>query len=244
MFKKVTKIALAGVIGVGTLVGANSLASAAKAADYNTKANIIFTENNETTNPVDPENPGEEVTPEKDPDGDDPIAPGTEGPLSIDYASHINFGEVMISGNAETYYANPVVVTKGDEKLERAPYVQITDNRGTKAGWDLQVTQEAEFTNGESELTGSKLSLKDPIHNSMNSDAGINNQDIVFENKGQAYPVMDAEAGNGAGTHTNRFGEIVGGKATSVSLEVPGDLEIVEGKYTTDLKWELLDTPK
>lgn len=244
MFKKVTKIALAGVIGVGTLVGASSLASADLAAEYNSKANINFTENNEITKPVDPENPDKEVDPEVDPDGKDPIEPGTERPLSIDYASHINFGEVTISGNAETYYANPVKVTYDGQTVDRAPYVQITDNRGTKAGWDLQVTQVAEFKNGESELTGSKLSLKDPIHNSMNSLDGVTNQDIEFDIKGQAYPVMDAAADSGAGTHTNRFGEIVDGKATSVSLEVPGDLSIEEGKYSTDLKWELLDTPK
>lgn len=230
---------LAGLLTAGSLsfgVGA----SADTAAEYDTKANIHFIESEDITKPVDPDNPGTEVTPEVDEDGKDPIEPGTKGPLSIDYASHINFGEVTKSGNAQTYFAKPIQLGDGEE---RAPYVQVTDNRGTKAGWELQVKQATPFTNGEATLDGAVLSLKNGEVNSNSNTDFVTPTDITFDNHGELYPVMTAAEDHGAGTFTNQFGKITDGQATDVSLTVPADLKIDEGKYSTDINWVLVDTP-
>lgn len=237
---KIKALALAGIIGLGTL-GLTTGASADVAAEYDTKANIFFEINDDVTVPVDPEDPDKEVDPEVDPEGEDPIEPGTKGPLSIDYASHINFGSVKISGNKETYFANPIQI---GEAGERAPYVQVTDSRGTKAGWELQVSQAAEFaTAGGAELTGSELTLANGEVNSNSDFTNITATDVTFENHDELYPVVNAAVDNGAGTFTNQFGKIVEGKATDVSLTVPADLKIEKEKYSTDLNWVLVDTP-
>ncbi len=248
---KITKIALAGMIGLGSIIGTTTLASA-HGGDVTTKGNIIFEENALVTPPVDPENPDKEVEPEKDKDQPDPISPGTPGPLSIDHASHINFGKVMKSGNAQTYYANPVIVKDGADDLERGPYVQVTDNRGTKAGWSLSVKQKAQFAQGASELEGAVLSLKDGEIRSSSSTDGVINHDIKFENFDEVYPVLGAQETFGAGTFTNQFGKVaemdVNGetvkKVESVSLHIPADLIIEDGLYSTDLEWVLTDTPE
>ena len=48
-----------------------------------------------------------------------------------------------------------------DEVKEGPNYVQVTDNRGTEAGWSLKVKQEGQFksTSGK-ELTGALSRLK------------------------------------------------------------------------------------
>lgn len=234
---KLKVIAIVGIISLCSLVLTTGV-SAMTVADYNTKANVIFKENEEITLPVDPNDPEKEVTPEVE--GEDIIDPGTPGPLSIDYASHINFGEVEISGNARTYFANPITFEEGGES---APYVQVTDNRGTRAGWELQVKQEEEFKKGESTLAGAELSLINGEVNSASATSGVTATDIVFDNHNELYPVLTAVNESGAGTFTNQFGEIVDGKATDVSLYIPAGLVIEEGKYSTTLNWVLVDTP-
>ena len=59
-----------------------------------------------TVDPVDPDpnnpvNPWDPTTPDHKPN------PGTDGPLSIDFASSIDFGKNKITNKDETYYANP-----------------------------------------------------------------------------------------------------------------------------------------
>ena len=250
---KITKIALAGVIGLGSIIGTSTLASA-HGGDVTTKGNIIFEENTLVTPPVDPENPDKEVEPEVDPDQPDPIEPGTPGPLSIDYASHINFGKVMKSGNAQTYYANPVVIDDNGTKVERAPYVQVTDNRGSKAGWSLSVKQTDQFSQGDSKLEGAVLSLTNGEIASSSSTDGVKNHDIEFANFNETYPVFGAETDYGAGTFTNQFGKVAPmdikgetdpvNKVESVTLDIPEDLVIEDGLYSTDLEWVLTDTPE
>lgn len=238
---KIKAIALAGIIGIGSLALTTGV-DAETAATYDTKANIFFELNDDVTVPVDPEDPDKEVDPEVDPEGEDPIDPGTKGPLSIDYASHINFGSVKISGNEETYFAKPIQI--GDAE-ERAPYVQVTDNRGSKKGWELQVSQKAEFAaQGGGELTGAELALANGEVNSNSDTTNVTATDVTFDNHDQLYPVVTSAVGSGAGTFTNQFGKIVDGKATDVSLTVPADLEIeADEKYSTDLNWVLLDAP-
>ncbi|GAF13689.1 extracellular protein [Bacillus sp. JCM 19045] len=66
----------------------SSFAHAETSVDYRSNGSVEFVPNTDITPPVDPENPDPEnpVTPidPTDPEGPNP---GTQGPLSIDYAS-------------------------------------------------------------------------------------------------------------------------------------------------------------
>lgn len=230
-------ISIAGIIGVASLALTTGVGAQEDAgAEYESKANVTFERNEDVTNPVDPEDPDKELQPD-DPNVDE----GTTGPLSIDYVSNLDFGNVKISGNDKIYYANPVTFGVG---IERAPYVQVTDNRGTKTGWELTVRQESQFTAEDgSSLEGARLSLTNGAVNSKSNTDHVTSEDVVIDNFTDSYKVLTAAEDNGAGTFTNMFGEIVDGKATSVSLEVPKDLKIKETEYTTKLTWTLTDTP-
>ena len=84
--------------------GASVFAEETKTLDSN--AIVKFKANESITGPVDPENPD----PNKPVDPVDPVTgekpePGTNGPLSIDFASTLYFGENVISTKDETYFA-------------------------------------------------------------------------------------------------------------------------------------------
>lgn len=239
---KIKALAIAGIIGLSSLVVSTGV-SAEPVAEYDTKVNIFFQENTDVTLPVDPTNPDKDVTPDKDIEGNDVIEEGTPGPLSIDYASHINFGTVKKSGSAQTYYAKPITFTEAEVE-KAAPYVQVTDNRGTLSGWKLTVSQATQFTaDSAAILKGAELSLENGEVKSNSSSVGVTHTNVIFKNLNEAYPVLTAAADSGAGTFTDQFGKIMGGEATDVSLSIPGELAIEDGKYSTTLNWSLEDTP-
>ena len=101
-----------------------------EAQTYDSNAVVNFVPNQDVTPPVDPINPDPEnpVTP-IDPTNPNGPNPGTAGPLSIDYASSLHFGENKISTKNEVYYAKAQAFTGGSEGPN---YVQVTDNRGTE----------------------------------------------------------------------------------------------------------------
>lgn len=242
MFKKVTKIALAGVIGVGTLVGAGSLASAENTtATYDSKAKVMFEANTDITEPVDPENPD----PTEPVDPTDPVEPGTEGPLSIDYVSNFDFGTQKTSGNAETYTAKPVEITLYDEenegeKVMRAPYAQVTDNRGTHAGWTLTVKQPEQLNNGTADLEGAQITIGEGTVTGTPTDkAGVVGKEVILSENAQ--PVFTAANEAKGGTWVNSFGTA---DEVNVKLSIPAGTKIDQDtEYTTDLNWELTDAP-
>ena len=92
------------------------------------------------TEPVDPENPDPEK-PVKPIDPTDPEGPnpGTQGPLSIDYASSFDFGKNRISNKDQVYFAR---AQQYQENQKETPnFVQISDNR------DAQNVVKPEATN-------------------------------------------------------------------------------------------------
>ncbi|MCV5434162.1 WxL domain-containing protein, partial [Escherichia coli] len=82
------------------------LSAPVSAAEYETNGVVEFTPNTDITKPVNPDNPDPnkpvvpvdptKIDPETNPDGTP--NPGTAGPLSIDYASSLDFGKNKISG--------------------------------------------------------------------------------------------------------------------------------------------------
>ncbi|MEF7556567.1 WxL domain-containing protein [Bacillus thuringiensis] len=242
---KLTKVALAGAVSLSVLAGGTS-ALAADGGTMNSKAFIQFEKNTDIVKPVSPLDPNIEVETKDPNDPKDPHEPGTAGPLSIDYVSNFQFETHKASGNNEVYYASLDSVTeKGvSDKTEVPNYVQVTDNRGTNAGWKLSVTQNDQFKTADNkELTGAALTLKNGTPNSAaGSDAPTAAQDITLT-PGQASDVLTAQEDQGMGTWVNTFGKSVEDAKKSVELSVPGKTKKEQAQYTTSLTWELKDAP-
>ncbi|WP_242278973.1 WxL domain-containing protein, partial [Bacillus cereus group sp. BfR-BA-01313] len=155
--KNVKYLALATTLVTGLGIGAQG-AFAEEVGSYNSKVNIEFAPSNEPNKPVDPENPGGDPTGPNGPVVDDPNQEGTQGPLSIDFASTLKFGNQKITSQDATYYAEP---QKFEDGSDRPNYVQVTDNRGTESGWTLQVKQNAQLTSeNKHELDGATITVK------------------------------------------------------------------------------------
>jgi len=241
---KTKKLALAGAISLSALA-AGTPALAADGATMNSKGFIQFEQNTDTVDPVNPTKPEEVVEPRDPKDPKDPHEDGTKGPLSIDYVSNFQFKTQKASGNNEVYYASlDRVKKKVDGSIIEVPnYVQVTDNRGTNAGWKLTVTQNEQFkTASNKALTGAALTLKNGTLNSASgNDAPESLQNITLT-PGVASDVVNAKVDQGMGTWTNAFGQLEEAK-NSVELSVPGKTKKEQAEYTTSLTWELKDAP-
>lgn len=256
---KLTKIITLSSLVALSLTTGTSLASAVDGAEYKSNGAVQFVPNTDPTNPVDPTDPDPEkpVDPidPTDPDGPEP---GTNGPLSIDYASSLDFGLNKISNKDQTYYARAQKFTNLDD---RPNYVQVSDNRGTNAGWTLKVKQDGQFTATTATLnnilTGAKVTLKNPsITSNSTAAAPVSNGTLVLNPDGSEVVVMAAADKTGAGTWSNSWGTVeevtekneTGGDVKvnvtkDITLEVPGSTPKDAVKYQTKLVWTLTDVP-
>lgn len=246
-------------LGMGLLLTSQGVVHAADGGDYETKGTVKFIPSTEPTNPVDPTNPDPDkpVSP-LNPDGSKP-EPGTKGPLSIDYASSFDFGLNKISNKTETYYARAQVY--GDESLVTPNYVQISDNRGSNAGWKLTVKQNGQFTNEATlnkKLTGSVIKLTNPTvkTNAQGITAPVTTSIINLDPAGAESVVMSAAKDTGAGTWVNSWGrveqitekndkneDVTANVTKDIALTVPGSTPKDAVSYATTLTWTLTDVP-
>ena len=211
------------LLGVG-FQAINASAAETFPKEYNTEGTITFEAgDNEITPPVDPENPD----PTDPVDPIDPPGPGTGGALSIDYGSKFKFGTQKISTADQTYYAAPDEMKDGSKK---PTYVQVTDKRGTLAGWKLTLSQPEQFktATGE-ELVGAQLTFTKAEAASM-----------LDEKYNRA---MNAKKETGVGTWVYRFGSNEATNKEAVQLFVPGKSVKLAQQYSTKLVWALEDTP-
>lgn len=206
----------------------------------NTDGTITF-EQGKAPEPVNPVNPVEPITP------DNPVGPIGEG-LTLDYVSTLDFGTKKISTTTQTYYAtaDKGKNSKGEE-ISYPNYVQVSDLRGTKAGWNLSVKQNAQFTAGTDELTGAKLTFsnaelvtgaKEADSYKPTATAGAS----FTLTPGTELPLINSENGKGMGTWVYRFGDATK-QAASIGLEVPGTTLQLAKAYSTTLTWQLNNTP-
>ncbi|MGM0126379.1 hypothetical protein IGI37_003808 [Enterococcus sp. AZ194] len=239
---KKSSIILASVILLNALTG---VAATAAEKTYTTNGQIEFIESTTGTKPLDPENPDnpfvpeDPTKPENKPDG------GTSGPVSIDYASSLVFGQQVITSETKTYHAllqNGLDSTGAAAK--RANYVQVSDNRGTEAGWHLTVTQSTQFKTGAgSELTAAEITLGNgTLVTNSTSTAPTATSEISLV-PGEPSTVMSATVGQGAGTYITKWGDTEAAAAESISLEIPGGTKKEKAVYTTSFVWTLSDVP-
>lgn len=233
---------------------------AADGGTYDSNGKVKFEANKSTApvKPIDPTNPTKPPVTPIDPT--DPLGPkpGTPGPLSIDYASSLDFGVNEISNEDRTYYAKPQAY--GGDTADSANYVQVTDRRGTNAGWTLTVKQNGQFSNATTqnkELTGTTISLAQgtistPTTNAKNPGTFAVKLDPTGTT---ASTVVSAKNTEGSGTFASSFGaleevtsiaadkEVKEIKNTGIKLEVPGNTPKDAVEYDTKLTWTLTDSP-
>lgn len=244
-----------------TLLGLGVSSTSAFAADggtYKSNGSIEFVPNNTITPPVDPENPDPTDPPvgpvdPTDPEGPDP---GTNGPLSIDYASSLDFGQNKITNVDEVYYSEAQGFSGSIAGQHRGNYVQVTDNRGTNGGWTLSLKQEGQLKSDSAklykELTGAQISINDSVAESIAEGViAPKVTNLKLDPSGASSEIMSAAQGAGTGTWVDRFGKAeemtIDGKKVqknkAVTLSIPGKTPKEATKYTTKLTWTLTDVP-
>lgn len=223
---------------------------------------IQFIPDTAPTDPVDPKNPD----PEKPIKPWDPSTPdheanqGTSGPLSLDFASSLDFGNNKITNKDAIYYAEPQYLWNEeksgfDSSNARPNFVQVTDKRGTNGGWSLTLKQQGQFKNEQTlhkELKGASISLtKGEVSSTVQDVEKPQSFDIIDLVPEETVSVMTAAKDAGAGTWVNYFGNIetielegeMVQKNTAISLAVPGTTPKDAVKYETELLWTLSDIP-
>ncbi|MGX6971679.1 WxL domain-containing protein [Vagococcus lutrae] len=247
-----------------TILGSTLLAPSVLAAEqdenggvYSSNGMVKFVPDLDPTEPVDPTKPDTPVDPidPTNPENPNP-QPGTPGPLSIDFASSFDFGENKITNKDEIYYARAQRFGSYDN---RPNYVQVSDKRGTNAGWTLKVKQEQQFeakNTLNNILTGAAISFADSKANSITDVDKPDVFDIENLVPGEERVIMAAKKDTGAGTWLDYWGEVsqVIEKdkdnnnievdiTKSVTLSVPGSTPKDAAAYRTTLTWTLSDIP-
>ena len=214
----------------------------ADSAVYSSNAKVTFEATTDPTAPIDPDNP-DNPAPSKpeNPDGTDPN-PGTAGPLSIDIASSLDFGTHKIASTDQTYTA---AAQKFADGHTGSNYVQVTDNRGTDAGWNLSVKQLGQFNDGKNDLTGATMTFNNAnLVASSSTTAGTPGKlsPKFTLTPGVSKSIVDAAANQGQGTWVDRFGDDKSADS-SISLAVPGATTKRAAAYTSTLEWTLAERP-
>ncbi|MBC1307728.1 WxL domain-containing protein [Listeria booriae] len=223
--KLATKILAIGAITFATLTGASTFAHADTATST---GKIKFASDDSSVTPLDPTNP-DNPTPAI-PDPSDPTNPGTgnTGALTIDFLSNIDFGDQKISNSTQTYKA-----------LNKNPYIQVTDKRGTGDGWVLTAVA-TNFKDNAKVLKGAQMSFKNGQVRTKadNQSAAPTASDITLNSNAQT--VFSAGENAGMGTWLDVY-DGTDGANENVTLSVPsGNLA---GDYTSSITWSLENTP-
>ncbi|MEQ6357165.1 WxL domain-containing protein [Lysinibacillus sp. M3] len=227
------------------VLGGSVTSYAADGGEYQSNAIIEFEAATDIiTPPVDPTDPGTPVDPVDPTDPNGP-KPGTPGPLSIDYASSLDFGKQKITSTNQVYKAK---AQKFKKRGDGPNYVQVTDNRGTEKGWSLQVKQNGQFKSASGNvLTGAEITFNNGSVNTASASPKPSIAKSTFSLKpdgtGVAENIMAAKAGEGSGTYVLAFGDD-NTAADSIELSIPGATTKYAEKYSTTLTWTLADVPE
>lgn len=188
---------------VSVTIGLFNLPDPVFAAGLTGNGEITYKVSDFETKPVDPEHPENIVDP-----GDEITF--TKGLLRFDVIPRLHFGAQEISDRDQTYQVNAQNFMDGTEA--RPNYIQITDNRGSLAGWEVSVRQETPFQNNNTKnsiLKGAVLSFdKQWVNSTMPEETKptVMKDAIKIEEIGASYPIAKAEYGKGSGTWVVPFG--------------------------------------
>lgn len=220
-------VLLASLLTTSLLTGVQTAHAEIKSeAESKSIVQTVVGDNQEPVAPVDPTDP-ENPNP-------DPGNPGTgnKGPLTIDYVSSIEFGKQEIKEKEAIYNA----------KTEH-PYVQVTDRRGTGAGWTLKASID-EFNNEDQTkvLKGAELLLKNGDVKSTSGNVSEKPQGYDVALNKDLKVIMQAEADQGMGTWIDVFSGTKDNNE-NVQLKVPAGSAKADQTYSSIIHWELTDAP-
>lgn len=239
--KKTTRtlsiVLLAASLGLGSKMG--DAATYDDAANITTEGKVKILEN-DSSNPVvsDPENPGNEVTPEE------PTNP-YPGLLRINYVSNFDFGQIQNVSRAIEQKARLDHVWVNGEEVSRVPFVATEDRRGSeRLGWELQVLQPNQLADASGhELIGATITLSGLRYvNATAATPIVNQNEIVLGAAAQTLATADAAQGSGAWALA--LGQSNGeGHTDGVVLRIPANTTANNTEYSTAIVWELVADP-
>lgn len=186
--------------------------------DVNRTAKFILEPGSDDNGPVDP------IVPIKPPTNQ-------KGNLTIDAVSNFDFGTKKIDKVTSTYDA----VLPEDEVLG----AQVTDVRGTGAGWNLTAKISAFENAGKTRvLKGAEVTI--PTGKVSTNSVDEKNPAIAagLILNDQPATVFSAQVDSGMGTWANEFE----GLGEKVQLKVPTGNYV--DTYTAEITWSLADAPK
>ena len=201
---------------------------AATVSTVTSKATVTFTPGTEPSSPVDPDDPSKPL----DPPGQ---GTGEAGPLSIDYVPNITFGSQAISGSEQVYNAT-----------ELKPFVQVTDVRGTGAGWNV-IAKATPFNDGTGDsLKGSTISFIGGYALSANPSSAkpTPSSPVILTTDNAESTVLAAAENSGLGTWIDRWypTETTATSNDNVTLTVPAGSATAK-THTSTITWTLADAP-
>jgi hypothetical protein len=150
-------------------------------------------------------------------------------------------------------YANLQSWTNGTTTSTSPNYVQVTDSRGTAAGWSLYAAVSAFTTTGGSSLKGATLNFSNETNGASPSvNPGQTVPGTISVTPGDitspaSYQLIStAAAGTGTGTTVTSFGgpgtaDTTGG--SSIALNLLNGSVPTAGTYTATMVWDLTAAP-
>lgn len=214
-----------------------SIGTTAYAATSN--ANITFTPGEGAPDVLDPSDPTIPYEPDpNNPSDPQESATGNTGPLTLDYVSSVNFGSQPIQAGTATY-----------ESTTLRPFIQVTDRRGTGAGWNV-TAELSDFSNGEEEsLPGAVIRFTggDVVTSSATSNASPTpNDEVVLTAGAGENNVVSAAETTGLGSWITRWfpdeDRTDEGLNNNVTLEIPAGVA-TQGNHTATITWTLTAGP-
>ncbi|WP_179189971.1 WxL domain-containing protein [Candidatus Enterococcus testudinis] len=165
----------------------------------------------------------------------------TDGFLTLDFVSPIDFGNQKIAAQDRTYYAHSYVAS---DKAQ-PNYVQISDRRaeGDRDGWQLAVTQRAQFKGEKDQyLEGAVLRLEN-AELIGSADNEPRKETSVIELMPAAQEILvHASDYQGKGTWKFCFGDQASADK-SIALDVPSGANPEAIRYSATLDWVLISGP-
>lgn len=232
-------------IGLCWLLCGPQVVAAADETSLRSEGQIEFVPSTEITDPTDPTDPGNPIDPIDPINPEEPPGSGTGGPLSIDFASTFYFGQQTITSQDRTYMAQPQRYRVDGVEKVGPNFVQVTDNRGSAAGWKVVVKQADQFhTDQQVELAGAVLQLTNGRVVSASSAPPPAGTSQLRLTPGVEALILDARVGSGAGTFLLDWGHDETSAGQSIHLTVPGASAKYAEKYQTTFIWSLSTTPE
>lgn len=215
---KATKITILGLVALTGLVLNSTIVLAEEVGNASTPAKIIIEKADDTGGGSKPLIPI------------DPLDPPTTGPLRIDAASAFDFGSLKLG----VATSKDVVIPK-----DKAVGVQVTDLRGTGAGWTLTAKiDELKGKTNPTNILKATISIPQGILRTTNDgDTTMLPDTFALKLSNVAAPVMRAKKNNGLGVWALKFN----GSAETVSIRIPSNAYI--DNYSGNITWALQDAP-